>query len=89
EVYVAEQQMHRVTLTAPCINRAALVVFQVAGAAKAGVVRDVIRGPRDPQRLPAQLIQPPADRLHWLLDAAAGALVGAPAPQVSGSQDHR
>ncbi len=77
EVYVAEQQMYRVTLTAPCINAAALVVFQAAGAAKAGVVREVVHGARDPERLPAQLIQPPGDRLHWLLDAAAAAKLAA------------
>lgn len=71
--YVAEVQMSRVTLTAPFINRAGLVVFQVAGAGKAQVVHEVLRGPRDPVRLPAQLIEPPDDRIHWLLDAAAAA----------------
>jgi hypothetical protein len=35
----------------------------------------VIQGPRDPGRLPAQLINPQPGALHWLLDrAAAGAL---------------
>jgi 6-phosphogluconolactonase len=75
EVYLAEQDLHRLTLTAPFINRAAAVVFLVAGAAKAAVVREVIAGPRDPRRLPAQLIQPEPGELHWLLDkGAAGAL---------------
>jgi 6-phosphogluconolactonase len=75
EVYVAEQDLHRLTLTAAFINRAATVAFLVAGAAKAAVVREVIAGPRDPRRLPAQLIQPEPGELHWLLDkAAAGAL---------------
>lgn len=75
EVYVAEQDLHRLTLTAPCINRGAAVVFLVAGAGKAAVVREVIEGPRDPSRLPAQLIHPEPGELHWLLDkGAAGAL---------------
>ncbi len=75
EVYVAEQDLHRLTLTAACINRAALVAFLVAGAAKAAVVREVIQGPRDPMHLPAQLIRPETGELYWLLDkAAAGAL---------------
>ena len=75
EVYVPEQDLHRLTLTAPFINQAATVAFLVAGAAKAAVVREVIAGPRDPRRLPAQLIQPEPGELHWLLDkAAAGAL---------------
>lgn len=68
-VYVAAQDLYRLTLTAPLINRARAVVFLVAGAAKAAVVREVIEGrPRDPHRLPAQLIQPEPGELYWLLD---------------------
>jgi len=73
EVYVAEQDLHRVTLTAPLINQAALVVFLVAGPSKAGVLQEVLRGPRDPVRLPAQLIQPQNGELLWLTDLAAAA----------------
>jgi 6-phosphogluconolactonase len=74
-VYEAEQDLHRLTLTPALINEAREVVFLVAGAAKAAVVREVIQGPLEPLRLPAQLIQPEPGRLHWLLDkAAAGAL---------------
>jgi 6-phosphogluconolactonase len=51
------------------------VVFLVAGPAKAAVVREVVAGPRDPERLPAQLIRPEPGELHWFLDqAAAGSL---------------
>ena len=75
EVYVPQQELYRLTLTAPIINGAAAVAFLVAGAAKAAVVREVIQGPRDPLRLPAQLINPQPGELYWLLDkAAAGAL---------------
>ena len=74
-VYVPQQELVRLTLTAPLINGAAAVAFLVAGAAKAAVVREVIQGPRDPLRLPAQLINPQRGELYWLLDkAAAGAL---------------
>lgn len=73
-VYVAEQDLYRLTLTAPLINRAREVAFLVAGADKAAVVREVIEG-RDPMRLPAQLIHPEPGQLHWFLDkGAAGAL---------------
>jgi 6-phosphogluconolactonase len=72
-VYVAEQDLYRVTLTAPLINQAALVAFLVAGPAKAGVLREVLHGPRDPARLPAQLIQPHPGELLWLTDLAAAA----------------
>ena len=72
---MAEQDLYRVTLTAPLINQAAMVAFLVAGGAKAGVLREVLHGPRDPERLPAQLIQPHNGELLWLVDlAAAGSL---------------
>jgi 6-phosphogluconolactonase len=70
-VYVAEQDLHRVTLTAPLINQAAMVAFLVAGGAKAGVLREVLHDPRDRARLPAQLIQPQNGELRWLVDLAA------------------
>ena len=72
-VYVADQDLHRVTLTAPFINRAAVVAFLVAGKGKAAVVREVLHGPRDPRRLPAQLIEPQNGELRWLLDLEAAA----------------
>jgi 6-phosphogluconolactonase len=75
EVFLASQQMFRVTMTAPFINRAARIAFLVAGAGKAPVVRDVMYGPLDPVRLPAQLIQPAGGELRWLLDREAAAFV--------------
>ena len=72
-VYVAQGDLYRVTLTAPLINQAARVVFLVAGGAKAAVLREVRHGPRDPARLPAQLIRPHPGDLLWLADLAAAA----------------
>ena len=70
---VAEADLYRVTLTAPFINQAAMVAFLVAGGSKAGVLQEVLHGPRDPGRLPAQLIQPQNGELFWLTDLAAAA----------------
>jgi len=64
----------RITLTAPFVNRCHEVVFLVAGANKAGALSQVLEGPRDPQRLPAQLIDPASARLTWLIDAAAAGM---------------
>lgn len=75
EVYVAEQDLFRVTLTAPLLNQAALVAFLVSGVAKSAVLREVLHGPEDPQRWPAQLIRPTNGSVRWLVDAAAGRLV--------------
>ena len=72
-VYLAEADLYRVTLTAPLINQAAVVAFLVVGNSKAGVLREVLHGPRDPVRLPAQLIQPQNGELLWLTDLAAAA----------------
>jgi 6-phosphogluconolactonase len=78
EVYNAEQDLFRITLTAPLLNQAAVVVFLVAGAAKAAVLREVLEGPQDPTRLPAQLIRPGDGELRWLVDRTAARLLECP-----------
>jgi 6-phosphogluconolactonase len=75
EVHVADQHLYRVTLTAPIINRASVVAFLVAGAGKAQVLKEVLEGPRDPLRWPAQLIQPTDGVLQWLVDRPASSLL--------------
>lgn len=74
DVHVAEQDFYRVTLTAPVINQAAMVLFLVAGADKAPAVRGVLEGTSN-HRLSAQLIQPQEGQLHWLLDREASSLL--------------
>jgi 6-phosphogluconolactonase len=71
--WVEKFQSFRITLTAPAINHAANIIFLVAGASKAERLREVLRGPHDPFRLPSQLIQPVAGSLVWLVDKAAAA----------------
>jgi 6-phosphogluconolactonase len=71
EVRVAGEDFCRVTLTAPAINRAATVAVLVSGISKASVLRDVLEGPRDPDRLPAQLIHPLGGQMLWLIDREA------------------
>ena len=60
----------RITLTAPFINKAAEVLVLVAGAGKANRVKEVLEGPKDPERLPIQMIQP-AGKMVWIFDEAA------------------
>lgn len=74
-VYVAEQDIFRVTMTAGLLNQAASVVFLVQGATKAVVLRDVIEGEQNPARLPAQLIRPENGDLRWFVDQAAAKLL--------------
>jgi 6-phosphogluconolactonase len=63
----------RVTLTAPVINAARNVTFIVTGAGKAARLREVLKGERDPSRLPSQLVRPTDGTLEWLVDREAAA----------------
>lgn len=74
----------RITLTAPLINRAAAVLFLVVGADKAVTLAEVLEGPRDPARLPAQLIQPVSGTVTWLVDALAANQLTGPGAQAIG-----
>ncbi len=66
----------RVTFTFPALNAARLVLFQVDGAKKAAVVRDVLQGQSAVDVHPSAGVQPTNGRVLWLLDtAAASALV--------------
>jgi 6-phosphogluconolactonase len=61
----------RITITPPLINTAAQVVFLVAGAGKAGRLKEVLHGPYQPEVLPGQMVRPANGRLVWLVDEAA------------------
>jgi len=71
EVYVAELEMYRITLTAPFINQADHVVFLVSGANKAPALQNVLEGAYQPHIYPAQLIHPNDAHPIWLVDKAA------------------
>jgi 6-phosphogluconolactonase len=77
---VARLGKSRITLTPPVINRAAEVWLLVTGGEKAAVLREVLLGPREPERLPVQIVAPEAGRLVWLLDRAAAAEVPPDSP---------
>jgi 6-phosphogluconolactonase len=67
----------RITFTPAVANHAQRAMFIVTGREKAEAVRDIIEGPRDPIRFPAQSIQPAGGELIWLLDKAAASLISA------------
>ena len=71
EVYVEEVNRYRITFTAPLINAARTVVFLVYGSSKAAAVYDVLEGPHDYKRYPAQLVSPSRGEVHWFMDEAA------------------
>ena len=65
----------RITMTAPFINKAKQIMVLVTGTTKAVTLRNVLEGPRDPQKYPIQLIEPESDRMTWLIDAAAAGMI--------------
>ena len=71
--WIEKFKTFRITLSAPAINHAAHILFLVTGENKARRLAEVMRGPRDPARLPAQAVQPVDGSLEWLVDKAAAA----------------
>jgi 6-phosphogluconolactonase len=63
----------RITLTPPVINRAACVLFLVAGADKAPAVRAVLEGDAPPAVVPARIVRPAGGLLLWRIDRDASA----------------
>jgi 6-phosphogluconolactonase len=86
--HVAQKDTWRISLTWPVINQAAEVAFEIDGEAKTEIVAEVLTGPRDPERLPSQLIRPSNGKLLFLLDEAAAAKLPA-ASEVSTAAGHR
>jgi 6-phosphogluconolactonase len=73
--WVGKLYTDRITLTAPAASSAAQILFLVSGADKAAALKAVLEGPYEPEQLPAQLLQPKAGKLIWLVDTAAGGML--------------
>jgi len=74
-VNVDAEPRNRLTITPPVINNAHCVMFLVAGQGKAAAVKDVLQGPRDADKFPAQIVAPHSGEVIWLLDKAAASLL--------------
>jgi 6-phosphogluconolactonase len=66
--WVEKFNTHRITMTLPLLNNGAAVLFLVSGAEKAGIVKQVLDGPK---QYPAQFVQPTHGQLLWMLDKDA------------------
>jgi 6-phosphogluconolactonase len=69
--FLSQQDMFRVTITKTLANQSACVLFLTTGKAKAPALEQVLHGPANPERYPAQLIRPEKGELHWIVDSAA------------------
>jgi 6-phosphogluconolactonase len=66
--FVEKFMAYRLTLTLPVLNAAARILFLVAGSDKAETLRQVLEGPRRPEELPAQYVQPANGQVEWYAD---------------------
>ena len=71
EVWLPEQQVYRITFTAPLINQARAIAFLAFGAGKAEAVAQVLGSEQNSEQYPAQLIAPTSGDVAWYLDEAA------------------
>ncbi len=71
------QELQRITLTLPIINRSACILFLVAGAEKAGILKEVLEPKHGKPGLPAQLVCPKYKNaeIYWMVDKAAALLL--------------
>ncbi len=75
--HVPQKNTWRITLTWPVINRADSVFFLIGGSDKAMILKEVLTGPKDVERLPSQLIRPASGILTLFLDKDAASLLPA------------
>jgi len=66
-----EDDMFRITLTPPLINRAKRIAFLVTGKKKSPALKKVLKGKSDPEKFPAKIIKPGSGELHWFVDEGA------------------
>ena len=69
--YLESQNMYRITLTAPFINKAKEIVVITFGESKAHALNEVLYGDYNPEKYPTQLIKPLDGKLLFLTDQAA------------------
>jgi 6-phosphogluconolactonase len=69
--YAESMATWRLTLSAPAINAAHMILVMVAGGGKAARLKAVLDGPREPYEMPIQMIAPTDGEMVWLVDEAA------------------
>ena len=72
--YLKAQDMYRISLTAPVVNRSMAVAFLTTGSNKAEPLKEVLKGSFNPDKYPSQLIKPSGE-LYWFVDEAAASLI--------------
>lgn len=76
--YLEAQQMYRVTLTAPFLNKAKKIIVLTFGDAKAEALKEVLKGEYNPSVYPSQLLNPAEGELLFLVDEKAAKYLNDP-----------
>ncbi len=71
--YVESQQMYRVTMTLPLINRAKAILILVSGTGKADILKKLLNEEGADVIYPAQMVKPENGDVYWFIDEAAAA----------------
>ncbi len=74
-VYLEDQKVYRISMTAAMINAAHHIAFLLYGAGKAEAVHHVLEDNSNVEEYPAQLIKPEQGDVQWFLDEAAASLL--------------
>lgn len=74
-VHVDPVRKWRITLTPVALNAATKVIFLAGGEEKAQAIKQVLGEPKDPDLLPAQIVDPPQGQVMWIIDKPAAALL--------------
>ncbi|HUM46676.1 MAG TPA: 6-phosphogluconolactonase [Chitinophagales bacterium] len=74
-LYSSDHQQYRITLTPAIVNRAARIAFLATGQQKSAVLKKVLQGSYEPEKFPAQIIQPQSGNTDWFMDEAAAGLL--------------
>jgi 6-phosphogluconolactonase len=70
-LWLEQQNMHRITLTAPVVNAAKCVAFLISGKGKTTALNNVLHQQYNPETYPSQIIKPTNGELHFFVDEAA------------------
>jgi 6-phosphogluconolactonase len=74
-VYRMNGDYNRITLTIPVMKEAQRILILVSGKNKAKIVKDVFQTEPDPVQYPVHSLWPVMDKIRWLIDEDAGAML--------------
>ena len=74
-LYIEEINACRITMTPLAINQGSNIAFLVYGDSKAVAVYHTLKGSKDINKFPAQLINPKNGTVYWFLDNASASML--------------